>query len=271
MTNFKLVNNDKVQKFIYIVKTIKLFNDYISFIFNHEKLYIQGMDSSHVCLYEINISKDWFNQYNYDSEESQIIISCNSNNLTKILSLCKTNQGLSIGFNNDDKLDIDIFDDILKQIKDNNSKDENCNINERSFTLNCLDIDFDTLTPEENDYDVDLYIQSKILSNIFSDLSLFGEDISINCSNNVLKLKTESTDNSMVQSISFDQLKKYDVIDSYNVNCKFQLSYLSNITNLQKVFSNVKISLQDDIPLCIYFEDTTELYVRFYLAPKIDD
>ena len=57
MTYFKLTETNKVQKFITLIKTIKLFNDYISFIFDSNKLYIQGMDGSHICLYEININK----------------------------------------------------------------------------------------------------------------------------------------------------------------------------------------------------------------------
>ena len=40
MTFFKLNNTNKSNKFIHIIKTIKLFNDYISLIFDEEKLYI---------------------------------------------------------------------------------------------------------------------------------------------------------------------------------------------------------------------------------------
>ena len=172
MTYFKLTESNKVQKFITLIKTIKLFNDYISFIFDSNKLYIQGMDGSHICLYEININKDWFDEYNYTNDQSQIIMSCVSSIMNKILSLAKTNQGITIGFddNNCEKINIDIYDILLKDTSDSK---ENKNINEKNFEINCIDIDFDLLTPDEMDYDVDLYINSKELSNYFSELIQF--------------------------------------------------------------------------------------------------
>lgn len=275
MTYFKLTESNKVQKFITLIKTIKLFNDYISFIFDSDKLYIQGMDGSHICLYEININKEWFDEYNYTNDKSQIIMSCVSSIMNKILSLAKTNQGINIGFddNNCEKINIDIYDILLK---DSSDSQENKNINEKNFEINCVDIDFDLLTPDEMDYDVDLYINSKELSNYFSELIQFGEDIYINCESNLLKLSSLSGDNSMVQKLSFDQIERYEVIENYNIKTKYQLNYLNNISTLHKVFPIVKLCIQNNVPLCAYFEDIDNddnvlLYIRFYLAPKMDD
>ena len=275
MTYFKLTESNKVQKFITLIKTIKLFNDYISLIFDNDKLYIQGMDGSHICLYEININKEWFDEYNYTNDQSQIIMSCVSTIINKILSLAKTNQGISIGFddNNCEKINIDIYDILLKN---SSNSQENKNINEKNFEINCIDIDFDLLTPDEMDYDVDLYINSKELSNYFGELIQFGEDIYIDCESNLLTLSSLSGDNSMVQKLSFDQIEKYEVVEDYKIKTKYQLNYLNNISTLHKVFPVVKLCIQNNVPLCAYFEDLDSddnilLYIRFYLAPKIDD
>ncbi|MBI96709.1 hypothetical protein CL656_06160 [bacterium] len=273
MTYFKLINNDKIQKFIQIMKTIKLFNDYISFIFNEDKLYIQGMDSSHICLYELNINNSWFDEYDYNGNDSKIIMSCYSSIINKILVLCKNNQGivLSLDDENYEKINIDIFDISLKQLETNNNE----NINEKSFEINCIDLESELLTPDDMDYDIDLYISSKDLSNSFGEMVTFGDEIEMFCYSNLLKLKTTSSENIMTQKISFDQLFKYEVIEDYKAYNKFQLNYLNNITSLHKVFPKIKLSIQNDTPLCIYFEDIndkeqTDLYVRFYLAPKVD-
>ena len=75
------------------------------------------------------------------------------------------------------------------------------------------------------DYDVDLYINSKELSNYFGELIQFGEDIYIDCESNLLTLSSLSGDNSMVQKLSFDQIEKYEVVEDYKIKTKYQVNY----------------------------------------------
>lgn len=263
MTFFKLINNEKANQFISIIKTLKLFNDYISFFFNSDKLYIQGMDSSHICLYEVNIDKDWFDEYNYSSNESQIIVSCMSNIINKILNLYKTNETLVIGFNDDN------MDNIFINMIINN---DNNLTNNKEFEINCIDIDFESLSPDEIDYDIDLYFTSKEFSNYCNELMNFGEELQIFCYNNLIKLKSNNNESSMVQNIDMNLILKYDAIDDFKIYNKFQINYINYICNLQKAFSQIKISVQYGLPINIFFNTDDELLnVRFFLAPKVED
>lgn len=263
MTFFKLINNEKANQFISIIKTLKLFNDYISFFFNSDKLYIQGMDNSHICLYEVNIDKDWFDEYNYSSNESQIIVSCMSNIINKILNLYKTNETLVIGFNDDN------MDNIFINMIINN---DNNLTNNKEFEINCIDIDFESLSPDEIDYDIDLYFTSKEFSNYCNELMNFGEELQIFCYNNLIKLKSNNNESSMVQNIDMNLILKYDAIDDFKIYNKFQINYINYICNLQKAFSQIKISVQYGLPINIFFNtDDDLLNVRFFLAPKVED
>ena len=264
MTFFKLNNTIKANQFINIIKTIKLFNDYISFIFDKEKLYIQGMDSSHICLYEINIFKKWFDEYNYNNNDKiQNIISCSSVNLNKIFSLYKNGDCLELGYddNNEDNIYIHII-----------SKNEQNLTNNKEFKLNCITIDFETLTPEEIDYDIDLYFTSKEFSTFCGELINFGEELQFFCYNNLIKLRALQNGLSMTQNINMDLILQFDAIDNYKVYNKFQINYIHYISNLQKAFDKIKISLQYGFPLSIVFKDDDDLLkVQFFLAPKIED
>lgn len=263
MTFFKLNNTEKANKFIQIIKTIKLFNDYISFIFNEEKIYIQGMDNSHICLYEINILKDWFDVYEYKNDKTQNIISCSSSNLNKILNLYKNGDCLELGY--DDNQEDNIYIHII-------SKNEKNLTHNKEFELNCIDIDFETLTPEEIDYDIDLYFTSKEFSSYCSELINFGEEIQFFCYNNLIKLRALQNGLSMTQNINMDLILQFDAIDNYKVYNKFQINFIHYISNLQKAFDKIKISLQYGFPLSIIYKDDDELLkLQFFLAPKIED
>ena len=61
----KIVINDKVKKDIFtaLFQTLKSCTNIICVIFHDDYLYIQGMDKSHICLFNVKILKSWFNEY----------------------------------------------------------------------------------------------------------------------------------------------------------------------------------------------------------------
>ena len=67
-------------------------------------LYIQGMDSSHACLIEINIEKDWFDSF--EIEEGVLGVNCAM--LFKIIDCWKEGQTITIYSKNYDKLSLDL-------------------------------------------------------------------------------------------------------------------------------------------------------------------
>lgn len=262
MVYFSIQNDERVTKFISIIKTFKSFNDYISFRFEEDKVYVQGMDNSHICLYELQISKQWFEEFDCTTS---ITISCMSNTLNKIMGLCKPTQKIKIGCHdeNGDKIEIMICD------HDNN--------NPKEFEIPCINLDIDNLQPHEIDYDVSLKINAKDLHTIVSELSCFGDEVMIIANNDKIKFKSESTDGSMTTTKSNEDFVSYQINSSSCVYCKFQINYLQQMLLLHKAFNLVDFNFQNDVPLCVFFSDIIEnnneewLTLKFYLAPKLHD
>ena len=73
----------KAELFINIFQNIKLFSDIFTIDINEETFYIQGMDASHVSIFEINLTRDWFDTYNVSSSTS---LGINSSIFPKILN-----------------------------------------------------------------------------------------------------------------------------------------------------------------------------------------
>ena len=61
--NIQLKNEDKCSIFVNIFQNLKLFTTNININVNEEKFYIQGLDSSHVSIFELNLLSPWFNNY----------------------------------------------------------------------------------------------------------------------------------------------------------------------------------------------------------------
>ena len=68
-----------------------------------DSIYIQGMDSSHACLVEINIEKSWFDDF--ECEEGTMGVNCEM--LFKIIDCWKEGQKITIYSKNFDKLSVD--------------------------------------------------------------------------------------------------------------------------------------------------------------------
>ena len=96
----KLVITDphKVSQFSNILKNLKNFSIDIEFHINNERLYAQGMDSSHVCLFELVLLCDWFTEYEVD-ETSVIGINCEL--LSRVLNCLGENQNIELNYNSD--------------------------------------------------------------------------------------------------------------------------------------------------------------------------
>ena len=56
---FEIVDKKRCGEFINIFSNLKHFTDSISLMISEEKLYIQGMDQSHVCVYELFLDNSW--------------------------------------------------------------------------------------------------------------------------------------------------------------------------------------------------------------------
>ena len=69
--NITLSESTKVNQFASIMKNLKHFSQDVEFVVSEDGVYTQGMDGSHVCLFELSINSDWFSSY--EVEKNQVI------------------------------------------------------------------------------------------------------------------------------------------------------------------------------------------------------
>jgi proliferating cell nuclear antigen len=178
--------SDKKKKdiFVSIFQVLKNCSSLANIVFEPDFLHVQGMDKSHVCLYDVKINKKWFQTYNI---KEGIKICLDTSVFFSIISTKSDNQQLNIFFNNDNP-------DILNiHFLPNGVKGEF----KKRFKMSLVDYDYEELNIHHVDYDAELSLSSKQINEIFSQLNNFGDDITFECSENNVSLTTNGVTGEM--------------------------------------------------------------------------
>ena len=259
MNHFQINDFDKATQFITILKTFKSYNDHITFQLLDERLYIQGMDNSHISLYELNIKPNWFSNYQVNTLD-QRVISVSSNILTKVLSL----------FSRDHTLNF--FVDEEKSMFQLTFINNNNNNNIKSFEIPLFTIEFDLLQTMDIDYDTNIKLSSKTFSEYINELNIFNSELGIKCNDQELKLTSKSDNGSMTQQISLNDVVDYATDEDSFINIKLEMKFLIYINQLSKSFDFMTLYLHNELPLKITFQNNDQsVSTQFFLAPKLVD
>jgi len=248
-------SSEKTFIFVELFQYLKLFTGVVSISFNTDGMYLQGMDSAQVSIYEISLLKDWFDLYEVPVNK---VISMNINILSKILHIHKAPQHIILTVN-EDNMDISFHGE-----KGDFNKD---------FSMPLIDYDCDRLTVPDQEYDLDIKLESKKFKSIIDELANFGDTMNVRLEDeNMITLSSKSEDSgSMKLSINIDELDECGATEGEEINCSFSIKYIHMMSQYFKISKNVELNFSNGIPMqCKYLIDETN-YIRFYMAPKIEE
>ena len=262
-----LTNKQKINQFSLIFKNLKNISTDVEMHVQEKRIYIQGMDSGHVCLFEIEIKSFWFNEYKFDGVDLRLGINCEL--IHKIINCKDDNQNIRLKTDDVDKLNIILY------------PSEGQSGITKEFELTLMDIDQELLEVPIVDYDADIEILSSDLANIVTQLSLFGKDLTVNCGEKII-FKGSGEQGSMNAIIEEDQICMYAIAEDTNVNLSFSMDYLVKMVAFSKLNAVTKIHFGTEYPMKLQYDldfpmdddnddDEVQNYIRFFLAPKIED
>uniref|UniRef100_A0A6C0LBX5 Proliferating cell nuclear antigen PCNA N-terminal domain-containing protein n=1 Tax=viral metagenome TaxID=1070528 RepID=A0A6C0LBX5_9ZZZZ len=251
----KLSFSDKNKKDIFssIFLLIKSCTSVVHITFRTEELYIQGMDKSHICLFEIKLHSSWFDLYESAGEE----ISVNAQIFSNILSMNKEHHSIHISYETDsDQCNIDF-------ITEENKGDFNT-----SFTIPLVDIEHILLDIPSVEYDAEFSIYAKKMSDMLSQLLIFGEIIHIDCNEETIVLCSKDISGEMQVTIPMNDLSEYAIGDS--IHTSYSLTYLSKMCMTTKLSSEIQFAISAEFPMKIKYDLGSGSQVLFFIAPKIE-
>jgi proliferating cell nuclear antigen len=254
--DFAITDKKKKENFISIFHLLKSSSSQINATLNEKKLHIQGMDKSHVCLFDLNLTSNWFDKYNIDKNFHCCF---DTSSFYSMISIKGDDQSLVITKTSDEALAIELI---------NGEKKNDYN---KYFTLPLLEYEYEEMLIPTTDYDAEFSLPSKKVTDMLSQLNNFGDDIIINCCDDYVDFKTKGNSGEMRVNIPVDDMSSYSVVEGEEVNLSYSLIYISKMCITNKLSSDIEFSLSNDCPMKINYDLGDDSSLTFYIAPKLAD
>ena len=222
-------------------------------------LSLEALDSTHVSLVFVQLFSSAFDKFECDKDVSMGI---RIPSMSKLLKCA----------NNDDIVTIRATDMPTVVLLTFESP-----TGERTsqYELKLIDLNIEHLTIPDIQYSCEINMPSLELQKICKHLGQIGEYLKIACSTGCVEfsahgdlgsgcIKLRQNNNS-----SEDQTVQINVTDS--VTLAFSLHYLNFMVKATPLSRNVSLSLSPELPLNIEYNIPNTGFLRYYLAPNIND
>ncbi|KAI7726668.1 hypothetical protein M8C21_020692 [Ambrosia artemisiifolia] len=257
MLELRLVQGSLLKK---VMESIKdLVND-ANFDCSATGFSLQAMDSSHVALVSLLLRSEGFEHYRCDRNLS---MGMNLGNMAKMLRCA----------GNDDIVTIKADDggDCVTFMFESPNQDKIAD-----FEMKLMDIDSEHLGIPEAEYEAIVRMPSSEFARICKDLSSIGDTVVISVTKEGVKFSTKGdigTANIVCrQNTSVDKPEEATIIEMQTpVSLTFALRYMNSFTKATPLASQVTMSLSSELPIVVEYKIAEMGYLRFYLAPKIEE
>lgn len=263
----KLTISDKtkLERFSSIFQLLKNWNTTINMTISSDKFYIQAMDSSHICVADIDIRSSWFSSF-----ESNVTydLSVNASHFASLMRYSIKHNILEIKYsddnNNNDATGDKLFVNFL-----NNNETKVKGIYDHHFMLNLVEVNDENLEIPIIDYDVEIEINAEHFNNLLSELNTIGPEFNIICSEESVDVITTGDISQLKINIPIDDLNVYAIASGENINTSFSLNHLYKMCSSTGLSENIKIGISNDIPIQLIYNLGDDSFVSFHVAPKV--
>jgi proliferating cell nuclear antigen PCNA len=265
----KIQISDKKKKemFVSLFQTLKNCSSVITTKITSESLHIQGMDKSHVCLFDAKINSTWFSLFEINKD---INLSFDSGVFYAIISTKSDLQDLIITMDDDNEDTIHIhFIPQEKESKKGDCKGHDCF--KKFFKMPLTEYEYDEMAIPTVDYDAEFSLSSKQITEMFSQLSNFGNDIIIKCSEADISLTTNGVTGEMRVDIPIDDLTGYSIVEDEEIILTYSLSYINKMCITNKLSNDIEFSLSNNCPMKISYDLGDNSLLQFFMAPKMNE
>ena len=265
----KIVITDprKVSQFSSILKNLKNFSQDIEIHIDENRLYAQGMDSSHCCLFELELLSEWFTKY---ENNGGIRLGVNCEMIAKIFNMLGENQSIEMYYERGaDSLYITLSP----------------NVGEtgivREFKLPLMDLQSELMEIPETEYAADIEMVSNDFTELVTQLNTFGSELRIQCEDEI-RLTGKGEMGSMDAVIKEDDILMYAIEEDAEIQLSFSLLYFHKMCLFRKLAPSLSLHLSSDetrVQVVYRLDDTTsdnteiedcKSYLRFFLAAKVE-
>jgi proliferating cell nuclear antigen len=260
---FRISDKKKKDVFISIFGLLKNSSSQINLTIHKDIFHIQGMDKSHVCLFDLSLHQEWFDYFQVDKKYE---ICFDSIVFYSIISI-----------KSDDQMLVFKIDDISEDVMNIQVVQADISVNDKKgdynkyFTLPLIEYEYEKLNIPSTEYDAELSLTSKKITDMLSQLINFGQDLVIHCTNEWVDFKTSGDSANMRVNIPIDDLNTYSIVEDEEVKLNYNLNYISKMCITNKLSADIELCLSNECPMKITYDLGHKSSLAFYIAPKTAD
>lgn len=244
-----------------VIDSIKDLVTVVNFDITNTGISFQSMDQSHVALVSMFIHADNFSDYRVDKK---ITLGVKLQNLHKILKCAENNDILTLECDQEDPQVLTIRFESMKHEKVS------------KFSLNLVNQDEEQLQLPDTVYASRVNLPSAEFTRIIREMAQLSENIVIKVTNKNVAFEVKgdiTTGEIELKSNNSDKLSEQICIEAEEtVRNNFALSFLNTFCKAASLSEQVTLSMSPNNPVVVEYKmGNLQSFLKFYLAPKIDD
>jgi proliferating cell nuclear antigen PCNA len=256
-----LTINDKQKLTIFstIFQMLKSWNPIITLTFSEEKIRIQSMDLSHICLTNIEFNKEWFSTYNCNNDFD---ISLNTSDFATLMKYATNYSTLEL------KCDGAESDTLYVNFLINPENKIPGTYN-HFFELNLSITDVENINIPNIEYDVEITMETKHLSHVLAELNTFGDTLNIECCEEYVELKTDGENTKLNVNIPSSDFIEYAINEGEVISSSFSLKHFYSKCMSCDLSKRLQLNVSANMPIMLRYDIGHTSFANFYVAPKI--
>ena len=259
-------NKSKLEMFVALFQLLKNWSTQLNLQFEPDQLYIQTMDKSHICLSNIVIKASWFNEYFVEEATS---ISVDTGSFATMMNYAVKHNKVDIIFNDADKLFINLLNTATGSGATATSG-TSANF-DHFFELPLMDVEQENLSIPSVDYDVEFSMDSKKFSDLISELMVFGPNLNIMCTEELLEFNSSGDTGKLKVNIPIDSLNEFAISEGEKLDISYSLAHIGKMCLSTKLGGEIGVGISAEYPMSLKYSLGEESTVAFFVAPKIAD
>lgn len=277
---FIIQDKVKITKFATIFQYAKNFTESLTLYFSKDKMHIQAMDKAHVCLLDLHIQSTWFDAYEYDEEVESLFVGVNNELLYKIINTKQEQQQIKIEYHDGEDLlnisftekeDLAMVEEEKKGKKKEAPSKKKTSMFDKYFDMKTMDLDEELLDIPDNEYSVDLILPTKMFVSLSQELSMFDDSVRVVCKQDNVELVAKGNTGAMKVNMNIDDVLEYAIEENISLDMTYSIQYFQMMCQFHKLSDKVALGFSEETPMMMKYELDEISFVRFYLAPKLDD
>ena len=243
-----------------LIDSVRDLVDTVTFDLSEEGIHLQALDNNHVSLVNMALHYDGFENYYC---KRNISLGINLQSLTKILKCSRPNDKLILQMDSDqEKLNVSFQSSEGKRTS--------------NFNIKLMDIDSEHLSVPEMECDATILVASGEYQRVIHDLITLGDNVTFEVDEDSFSLSTKGDigDGKIVLDRTDDENPSDESVHlkiESPVTLTFSMKYLNNFCKATPLSSHVLLSMTKDSPLVTEYTIPNLGYIKYFLAPKIED